>query len=244
MKTLALALLPLMMGAATMSWAQTQMIKPARVLFLVGGAYHNYDELPAALVQKLEAGLKDEAPLHFTISKDMNSLRREELGQYDLLIMNLCQQTELTAEEKDGFLSAVKSGLPVIALHCTFWCFQSWPDFKHVLGAFVPGHQKFGTFCLKTTQADSPVLKGVEPKFELTDEPYIVNDRDSSMNVLVETCQPLHDRPDPEPEVWTKTYFKGRIFAMTFGHDERAQDDNNYLTLLKNGIVWALDRSK
>jgi hypothetical protein len=53
MKTLALALLPLMMGAATMSWAQTQMIKPARVLFLVGGAYHNYDELPAALVQKL-----------------------------------------------------------------------------------------------------------------------------------------------------------------------------------------------
>ncbi len=232
------------MGAVRISSAQIQTAKPARVLFLVGGAYHDYDKLPATLVEKLKASLKNEVPLQFTISRDLNSLRGEELRKYDLLMMNLCQQTELTAEEKDGFLSAVKGGLPVVALHCTFWCFQSWPDFKQVLGAFVPGHQTFGAFCLKTTQAESPILKGVEPEFELTDEPYIVNDRDPSMNVLVKTCRTLTDRPDPEPEVWTKTYFKGRVFAMTFGHDERAQDDKDYLTLLANGILWDLGRTK
>ena len=244
MKTLALVLLPLLAGVVSASFAQTQTTKPARVLFLVGGAYHNYDELPAALVQRLKTNLENKVSLDFTISKDLSSLRADELHKYDLLMMNLCQQTELTPEEKEGFLSAVKGGLPVIALHCTFWCFQSWPDFKEVLGAFVPGHQKFGTFCLKTTHADNSILKGVEPEFELTDEPYIVNDRDRSMNVLVKTCHALADRPNPEPEVWTKTYFKGRIFAMTFGHDERSQNNKNYLTLLANGMLWALGRTK
>ena len=239
MNRLAFALLPLLFMASAAASAAGP-VRSAKVLFLVGGAYHNYDELPAALVPKLKANLEDRVSLDFTITKDLTSLRSPELKKYDLLILNLCQQTELTAEEKNGFLSAVKGGMPVVALHCTFWCFQSWPEFKQVLGAFVPGHQKFGTFCLKTAQAGSPILKGVPASFEMTDEPYLVDERDPTMNVLVRTCDALTGRPDPEPEVWTRSYVKGRVFAMTFGHDEQAQNSQPYLTLLGNGILWAL----
>ncbi len=242
MKTFAPALFAFFLGAAAIS--ATPPPKTARVLFLVGGLYHDYDQLPPTLVENLKAKLKTEVTLDFTITNDLASLRTQELAKYDLLMLNLCQQTELTAEEKSGFLNAIKGGLPLIALHCTFWCFQSWPEFKQVLGAFVPGHQKFGEFCLRTTRTDSPILKGVQGQFEITDEPYLVNDRDPSMNVWVKTCDALQDRSGPEPEVWTKTYFKGRVFAMTFGHDERAQQDPNYLALLGNGMLWALDRAK
>ena len=64
-------------------------------------------------------------------------------------------------------------------------------------------------------------MKGVEPTFTLTDEPYIVNERDPDMHVIVRTCESVQGRPGTEPEVWTKTYSKGKIFAMTFGHDAR-----------------------
>lgn len=224
------------------SSAYGQTGKPAKVLFLVGGLYHDYDRLPAALTANLQAKLKSITPLEFTITKDLASLRAESLAKYDALMINVCEQTPLSADERTGLASAIQSGLPLVAMHCTFWSFQDWPEFKQILGAFVPGHDRFATFCLRTVAADSPILKGVPSSFDLTDEPYIVNDRDPSMNVLVKTCANLKDRPDPEPEVWTKTYGKGRIFAITFGHDTRAQSDPNYQTLLANGLLWSLDR--
>jgi type 1 glutamine amidotransferase len=70
-----------------------------------------------------------------------------------------------------------------------------------------------------------------------------VNERDPSVNVLVRTCQHLQARSGSEPEVWTKMYGKGKIFAITFGHDSRAQSDTNYLTLLANGLLWALNQT-
>ncbi len=90
-------------------------------------------------------------------------------------------------------------------------------------------------------------------------------DRDPSIRSLVQTCKTYkvaqsvtvrgpdgtqvvggmsgdtgQDRSGPEPEVWTKTFGKGRVFAMTFGHDLSAQKDPNYLRLLQNGISWDL----
>jgi uncharacterized protein len=222
--------------------AMAQAPAPAKILFLVGGEYHDYDALPKTVVQRLRDRLQDSVAVEFTITKDVGAFRKAELSKYDAIMINVCEQTALDAEEKDGFLEAVKAGMPVVALHCTFWSFQDWPEFKDVLGAFVPGHGHLGTFCLKAENAQSSILKNVPQTFELTDEPYIVNERDPLVDVLVKTCQSVQERPGTEPEVWTKTYGKGKIFAMTFGHDARAQDDPNYLTLLSHGLLWALGR--
>ncbi len=240
MKRLVWSILLAIIGAA---FGYSQAAKSARVLFLVGGLYHDYDQLPATLVTNLHARLNSLVPIEFTITKDVANLRGQELARYDALMINVCEQTPLTDEEKVGLRNAVENGLPVVAMHCTFWSFQDWPEFKRIVGAFVPGHDHFGSFCLKTVGPDSPILKDVPSTFELTDEPYIVNDRDPSINVLVRTCNNLPKRPDPEPEVWTKMYGKGRIFATTFGHDAKAQSDSNYEILLGNGLLWALHRS-
>ncbi len=221
--------------------AQTE--KPVKILLLVGGSYHNYDQLPQTLTENLRGKLKNSVPIEFTVSKDLGLLRMKELSKYDALILNVCEQTPLGRDQKQSLVEALSKGMPLIALHCTFWSFQAWPEFKQILGAFVPGHGHFRTFCLRTANVGSPILKGVPSQFELTDEPYIVNDRDPSINVLVRTCHPLKGRSSPEPEVWTKTYSKARIFAMTFGHDARAQQDPTYLTLLAKGLLWSLRRT-
>ncbi len=229
--------------AAALLPAAAQTNRPAKILFVVGGEYHDYDQLPKTLTENLRPRLQDSGGAEFTITKDLSVLRKPELSKYDALMMNVCEQIPVSADERQGFLDAVSNGLPVIALHCTFWSFQAWPEFKQVLGAFVPGHGHFGSFCVEAASPDSPILKGVAPNFEITDEPYIVNERDPAMQVIVRTCNSVQDRPGKEPEIWTKMYSKGKIFAMTFGHDARAQENPNYLTLLTNGIVWALGRS-
>jgi type 1 glutamine amidotransferase len=221
--------------------AGEQTSKPVKILFLVSGLYHDYDELPQTLIANLKGRLKDSISAEFVLTKNLDEIRKDELSKYDALMVNVCEQTVLSSDQKQGFLDSVRNGLPVVALHCTFWSFQDWPEFKQVLGAFVPGHGQFGAFCVQAAR-DSSILQGIKPTFELTDEPYIVNERDPSMQVIVRTCKPIEGRSTPDPEVWTKTYGKARIFAMTFGHDARAQNDANYLTLLSNGLLWALGR--
>lgn len=233
----------LVAGACLVLAARASLAQPAKaaqVLFLAGGSYHDYESAPKILMQDLQNYLGGRIQLDFVLSHDLGLLG--DAGKYDLVMLNLCEQSELSSEQRAGFLKAVRGGVPVVALHCTFWCFQKWPEFREVLGAFVPDHAKYGPMCLETVPDASSGTAGVPGKFELTDEPYMVNERDSSIRVLVRTCKSYEGRTGPEPEVWTKTFGLGRVFAMTFGHDLKSQRDPNYLTLLGNGVQWALGR--
>jgi hypothetical protein len=179
--------------------ARAQSEKSARVLFLAGGSYHDYEQAPKVLIGDLQDKLGSRVKLDFVLSGDLGLLR--DAGKYDLLMLNLCQQTELSPEQKSGFLEAVRGGVPVVALHCTFWCFQKWPEFREVLGAFVPGHAKYGPMCLETAADAGSGTAGLPGQFELTDEPYMVNERDPSMHVWVRTCKSYEGRGGAEPVV-------------------------------------------
>jgi uncharacterized protein len=244
--------------------------KPVHVLFLNGGIFHNYDDLPKTTAEALQKRLEGKVDLDVFITKDLNYLTPEKIRDFGLVMLNVCQQTELSADEKRGLLEAVHNGLPVVALHCTFWSFADWSEFRQMLGAYVLGHPKRGNVCLNVTRPDSPITAGLPAQFVLEDdEPYLVDDRDPSIQSYVQTCKTYKvglpitvlapdgnhyntissgdtgpDRNGPEPEVWTKTYGKGRIFAMTIGHDTKTQQDPNYLQLLQNGVSWALGYSQ
>jgi type 1 glutamine amidotransferase len=243
-------------------------IRQVRVLFLVGGIVHDFDQEPKTIAGNLRKKLEREVALDFVISKDLDMLTPENIRGFGLLMLNICQQTEPSAIQKRGLLEAVRNGLPVVALHCAFWSFESWREFHQLLGAYVPGHARLGELCLDVTRPDSPITVGIPARFHLYDEPYLVDDRDPSMQSFVRTCktykvgQPItfrwedgkeykasvsgdsgEERNGPEPEVWTKMFGKGRVFAMTFGHDLRAQEDPNFLHLLQNGTLWALGPS-
>jgi uncharacterized protein len=248
----------------------SQKTPPVHVLFLVGGIFHNYDTEPAATAENIRKKLQPEVALDFVISKDLDLLRPEKIRAFGLVILNVCEQTELSADQKQGLLEAVRNGLPVVALHCTFWSFSYWPEFRQLLGAYAPGHSKRGEMCVEVTRPGEAITIGLPARFDLyNDEPYTVDDRDPSMQTFVRTCKTYkvgqrvtvqapdgttvsavmsgdtgQDRNGPEPEVWTKTFGKGRVFAMTFGHDLTSQQDPNFLQLLENGISWDLRLSQ
>jgi type 1 glutamine amidotransferase len=162
-----------------------------------------------------------------------------------LLLMNTCQQSEVSPERREAFLAAVREGLPIVALHCTFWSFQAWPEFRQVLGAFVPGHAPFGPMCVQLTSDAGNLAADLPARFELTDEPYYVNERDPAMKVIAKSCDVYTDgdgkrRDGVETSVWTKSFGKGRVFAMTFGHDMQSQGSDAFKRLFNNGVQWAL----
>jgi type 1 glutamine amidotransferase len=245
-----------------------QKARPVHVLFLVGGIFHDYDTEPAAIAENLQKKLAPQASLDFLISKDLDLLRPEKIGAFDLLMLDVCEQTQLSAKQKKGLLDAVRKGLPVVAMHCTFWSFSYWPEFRQMLGAYVPGHAKMDMICLQVTRPGEPITAGAPAQFDLDTEPYIVDDRDPSIRSFVQTCKVYKvalpvtvktpdgqtvtakmspetgpDRDGPEPEVWTKMFGKGHVFSIALGHDSKSLQDPNYLQLLHNGILWDLGLS-
>jgi type 1 glutamine amidotransferase len=243
--------------------------RPVHVLFLVGGVFHDFDVAPATTAETVRKKLESKVTMDFLITKDLEMLRPERIRAFDLLMLDVCQVAELSPEQKKGLLQAVRHGLPVVAFHCTLFSYPSWPEFRKMIGAYVPGHAKRGPMCVNVTRPGEAITAGLPAQFEIADEPFMVDDRDPTDRAYMETCkvykeeQPvtvkapdgetIHarmsmdtgpDRKGVEPLVWTKTYGKGRVFAMAFGHDLESQQNPNFLQLLQNGILWVLGLSQ
>lgn len=213
----------------------------ARVLMIAGGHAHDYQSLPPRLAQRLvERG---------NITVDVAEyFRPEGLDRYDVLLFNNCQACEEGKLDQAGeqaiIVDFVRGGKGLVAMHCALWSFQEWPEWRKLVGGIVLRHAAFGPYSVSVLDPADPTMLGLGNQFEVTDEAYFVDELDPQANVLVRTTavQVGRDgkkRPAPDAQVWTKHYGQGRVFAMTFGHDEKSQFDERVLSVLHNGIRWA-----
>ncbi len=211
------------------------------VLMVVGGLYHDYETLPPVLAERLT----DRGEIDVQVTHDLSVLKPEVLRRYGVLLFNTCQQAELDEPTRQAIVGFVGSGKGLVAMHCSLWSFQSWPEWTQMLGGFAWGHDKYGTFPVTVLDPADATMLSVGSQFEITDEPYYVDRRDPNVKLLIRTStthQQLpdgKDRPGPDPQVWSKPYGKGRVFVVTFGHDAASQSDERFITLLHNGIRWA-----
>lgn len=240
--------------AAVMAAGCAPAAGPVRVLMVVGGDYHDYDTLPARLADQIER----RGDVAITVTDDLLDLA-PDMPRYDVLMFNVCLQDDLSSVQRRVVLDHLASGRGLVAMHCSLWSFQSWPEWADVLGGFVAEHDTLGAYELTTLDPHHAVVqrRGAAAShrpltlkhrtFPLIDEPYLVDQRDPNATVLIRTSRTHEDprgkpRPGPEPQVWVKRVGDGRVFVATFGHDERSQADWRFVTLMYNGIRWSAGR--
>lgn len=211
---------------------------PVRVLMFVGGVAHDYGNLPKRLAEQLRA----EYGLDVRVTADLGDLRDDVLGRYDVIAFNTCLDTKLDDRQKNAIIAAVRAGRGLVAIHCAFWSFQDWPEWRKMIGGLVLGHDPFGAYEAVVVDPANPIAEGVPAKFTVADEPYLLTERGDDIRVIVQTAKPHGKHTGPEPQVWTTRYAGGRVFGMTFGHDEQVQANPAFLTLLANGMRWAAGR--
>ena len=211
--------------------------KPIDVLMVVGGEAHDYDKLPAELAAALESRLAGRVRLIAAAG-----LSPDQIAAHDVLMFNDCEQTTLTDGQKAAVLNGLRSGKGLVAMHCALWSFQHWPEWRRMLGGLVLKHDPFGTYEVEVVHPSHPISGGLPARFEVTDEPYLVDERSADVDLIVQTAGLHGGRKVPEPQAWTTRYLGGRVFVTTFGHDARVQRDPNFLRLVSNGIRWAAGR--
>lgn len=173
------------------------------------------------------------AGINFTYTDNPNDLNKENLAQYDGLVI-YANHEEITASQETALLDFVEQGKGFIPVHCASFCFQNSPKYIGLVGGQFQKHDT-GTFVATIINPTHPVTQSLDT-FSTWDETYIHHKLTDDRTVLMERVEGEHH----EPWTWVKEYGKGRVFYTAYGHDERTWSNPGFHQLMKQGILWAV----
>jgi type 1 glutamine amidotransferase len=167
-------------------------------------------------------------------------------GRYDVLVF-YHMWDKITDDQARMFVDCIKSGKPVVVLHHSLCAFESWPEYRNIIGgkyflspATVDGKEYSAgsyieglRFKVKVVNPNHPVTKGIGD-FEILGETYKGYYVADDVTPLLTT-----NEPTSEPVIgWAKKYGKARIVVFQSGHGPTALENPNYRKLLKQAIEW------
>ena len=221
-----------------------------RNLILSGGVAHDY-----ARTSPMLAGILDGVGIQSEIHEDLDVVEDGGLGAFDMLTLNCvrwtCSQPQVSAEWREqwsfelseqarrGLAEFFAQGKGLLALHCATICFDDWPEYRRILGAWWEwghsGHAPFGTHRMQVHAGAHPVVAGLED-FGIADELYTNPCVTDSVEPLIEAR--WHGAR--HPILWLREYGDARVCYNALGHGPEAFAHPVNQTLLCRGARWVL----
>ncbi|HMI01293.1 MAG TPA: PVC-type heme-binding CxxCH protein, partial [Pedobacter sp.] len=200
------------------------------ILLLGHKSEHHFSEKFAEIIS--QQFFKDGINISYTTDPD--DLNAGNLSKYDGLMI-YSNHDQITPAQEKALLDYVKSGKGFIPVHCASFCFQNSPEYINMVGGQFKTH-KTGEFAATIVDKKHPVMKGVNA-FTTWDETYVHDKIAKDIHVVTERVEGDHH----EPYTWVKKYGKGKVFYTAYGHDERTWKNPDFLKLLENGVLWAVN---
>lgn len=202
----------------------------SRVLFIVGGPFHDNPALYPILQKKLE----DTGQFTVTLSRDLDQFKPGNISNYDLVVI-YCTQLHLTSEQESGLVGFVESGKGLVGIHCATDTFKDSDAYWKLVGGRFRSHGN-ETFKVNVTGKSHPVVKGMS-SFEISDETYCDDFHPESKVIVL-----LRRDKDSEPSAWVQYYGKGRVFVTGLGHGKPAWENPAFQELVMRAAQWATFR--
>jgi type 1 glutamine amidotransferase len=246
--------------AAAFSWAATvaggataeEAPINAKALLVTGGGWHDYVGQTEIILAALKANLPG---LEVEVSAVESSQDAPEVhpafddedwaAGYDLVIYNKCNSGRFTDPELvERIVAPHRAGLPAVVIHCTMHCFR--PDetgkWNAFLGIESTNHERGAPVEVRFLQREHPVLAGLPETWAYEKgELYRVISEGEHVEPL---AVGVSGEGVEHTVVWTNRYGEGSIFGTTIGHANETIAEENFQSLLRNGILWALGQSE
>jgi len=221
----------------------------ARALILSGGVAHDYARTSPMLAEILQ-----EVDIDVEIHEALDVLRGEVLAGFDMLVLNCvrwtCDQTpdwrdqwrsELPVAAQQALLKFLGAGRGLLALHAATICFDDWPEFRNILGAWWEwgagnsGHAPLQEHRMRVVRTGHAVTEGLSD-FAIVDELY-TNPR------ITDFVTPLIEADwegTSHPILWTRQYGDARVCYNALGHGVEAFANAANRVLLQRAAMWVL----
>ena len=130
-----------------------------------------------------------------------------------------------------------------MVIHCAMHTYRAADidDWREFLGVTSRRHDHQSKYPVKLVEPRHPTLKGVSDKWVTPmDELYVIEKLWPNAKALATSVSEQDSKT--YPAVWINQYGKARVFGTTYGHSDDTWRDENYLTLVSRGTLWAAGR--
>ncbi len=183
-----------------------------------------------------------------------NVLVSDSLGVYsnaDLmakqdLIIQYWTMGEISEEQSEGLIKAVKNGTGLVGCHGGIGdSFRNNTNYQYMVGGQWVTHPGGKiNYSVQISNTGDPVTKGLID-FEIKNTEQYYMHVDPNVSVLATTTfNADHDAwiaGNSMPVVWKKHHDKGPVFYISIGHNPEDFDHPAVWTMLTRGIDWAIN---
>lgn len=222
--------------------------KPLHALLVTGGCCHNYP----LQTQQFTNALTKLTPVEWTVVMDGGSGTRAEIPLYDnpdwakgydVVIHNECFADTTNPVYLRKITSTHHAGVPAVVIHCAMHTYRSAEidDWQKFLGVTSKRHDHQSKYPVTLVEPAHPILQGVATNWITPmDELYIIEKIWPNTKPLATSVSERDGKT--YPVIWTQQFGPARVFGTTFGHSDDMWRDENFLTLITRGTLWAAGR--
>ncbi len=212
--------------------------KPLRVCLVSGAAEYETHKTMPILQKYLEAKYPVRCTRAFSTSEsDLPGL--ENLDSCDVMVL-YTRRLKLQGDQLERIKRYCLAGKPIVGIRTASHAIQTWLDLDNeVLGGNYKNHYKEGPktqLQIVKGAEKHPVLAGVRA-YASAGSLYRNKGLASDVNVLLNGTIPNEE----EPIAWTRQYKGARIFYTSLGHQKDFEEEN-FLRLIGNAVLWASHR--
>jgi type 1 glutamine amidotransferase len=209
---------------------------PLKVLFFVGGGYHDYGKLAPHLTSKLS----ELANVSFVVKEGLEPLHDPKFADgFDAIVYDWCFD-EAPDDVLDNALKTTADGKPTVMIHCTIHAFRrssKVSEWETCCGMRSKVHDRFEPFTVVKLDPRDPITLMFPDKWETPgDELYQTISIQPKAHQLLKATSPQDGRE--HIVCWTWQYHRGLVFGTTLGHDMKTAASPDYLRLVANGLLW------
>lgn len=177
--------------------------------------------------------------LSFDWVEDPSAWRAESLSRYRLVILSKANNRssaahEPWANEETGmaFFDYVAAGNGMLFLHSGVALYDNSPSLCRLMGGVFTGHP---AQCPVTVEPRAGHhLTGGSAPYTLIDEHYMISMNDAGVDLFLHS-ESEHGR---QPAGWTRSQGRGRVCALTPGHNPENRRHPSFQALLRSCLAW------
>ncbi len=180
------------------------------------------------------------------VSDSLGVYSNKDLMAKQDLIIQYWTMGEISKEQSEGLIAAVKNGAALVGCHGGLGdSFRNNTDYQYMVGGQWVTHPGGKiNYTVQISNTGDPVTKGLVD-FEIQNtEQYYMHVDPNVMVLATTTFNADHDawiKGNIMPVVWKKHHDKGRIFYISIGHNPEDFDHPSVWTMLTRGIDWAVN---
>jgi type 1 glutamine amidotransferase len=229
----------LVLAVCFMTAQAAERIAPLRVVFISGSAEYESDKTMPILKKYLESKYPSLVTI-LSAKSDSDLPGLEALEKCDVAVL-FTRRLKLQGDQLERLKKYCSAGKPLVGIRTASHGIQSWLEIdKEIFGGNYQGHYQEGILCeIKFTLDDKhrPILDGFKP-FKSKGSLYKNLGLAKDVDVLLTGSIPDHT----EPIAWTRMNKNQRVFYTSLGHQKDFEEES-FLRLMTNGILWAADRT-